>query len=186
MSLFWAVLGVILLSRKHNFWGIVLIIIGITGFLSGVFHINIGSIILPVLFIAWGVSILFRKDDICLPGNSISGESKNDFVKESVVFASLNRKYTSKEFKGGKIETVFGGFKIDLTDAKIAKTGAVITVNAVFGGGEIIVPQTMRISSQGSGLMGGWQDKFTSTADKDSPELIIKGDAVFGGVEIKN
>lgn len=186
MSLFWVVVGIALLIKRHNFWGTVLLIIGGLGFLSGIFHFNTGALFLPVVFIALGVSVLFKKPETWVNGTVVSGGSEADMIKENVAFAGLERHYTSQNFQGGKVDAAFGGFKLDLRDVKLAKAGAVLEINAAFGGGEILVPSTMRVLSEGSGVMGGWSNTFSTTGDKNEPALVIKGTAVFGGVEVKN
>ncbi len=186
MAGFWLILGVALLIKRHTFWGVLFTIIGFVGVLSGLFHISLGSLILPAIFIAIGLNILFKKPESWGPGINTSRGSDSDEIKENIAFAGMDRSYVSQNFKGGKIDVAFGGFKADLREVKLAKEGAVLEINAAFGGGEIIVPRSMRVRSEGTGMIGGWEEKFVSEATKDSPVLVIKGSAVFGGVEIKN
>jgi hypothetical protein len=47
------------------------------------------------------------------------------------------------------------------------------------------VPEGWRIISKVSPIGGGIENK-TRTADKKAPTLVIVGDVVFGGVEIKH
>ena len=65
---------------------------------------------------------------------------------------------------------------------------AVVQVSAIFGGVEIKVPTNWLVISQGTGIFGGFSDS-TSQPPEGTPglkRLIIKGEAVFGGVDIKN
>ena len=186
MSLFWLVLGILLFIKRHVFWGMVFSAIGLLGFISGFFNINTGALFLPVIFVAIGLSVLFRRPDKWVATRMEESTSNEDFLKCTVAFGACEKMIISKNFQGGKIESAFGGFKIDLINAKIAKEGAVLDINAAFGGGEIIVPKDMRVISEGSGVMGGWNNNYESSAAKDDPALLIKGSAVFGGVEIKN
>jgi len=189
-ALFWVMIGVVLIQKKHLFLGILLTIIGVLNFVGIFFHINAGAWIFPVIIIALGIRILI-KDDIRKKrhesfGTECKEDSKADYLDESAVFSNIERRVLSQNFKGGKLECIFSGMKIDLTDAKIAKEGATIDVDAVFGGGEIKVSKDMRVVSSGTGVFGGWNNNFVSDTSSDKPVLKIKGEAVFGGVEIKN
>lgn len=186
MSLFWLAVGIALLIRRHSFWGVVFTVIGGMGFLSAVLDFSIGSLLLPAIFIAIGLNILFKKPEVWGPGFNSSKGSDSDEIKENIAFAGMERSYTSQNFKGGKIDVAFGGFKADLRDVKLAKDGATLEINSAFGGGEILVSKDMRITTDGSGILGGWNDNFSSNASKNGPTLHIKGTAVFGGVEVKN
>ena len=95
----------------------------------------------------------------------------------------------SKNFKGGSLFAVFGGYKIDLTHAEMEGDRAVINASAVFGGGQIRVPENWQVSAQGAGIFGAYEDKtrhFQPDPTKPSKTLVIKGVAMFGGIEIRN
>lgn len=95
----------------------------------------------------------------------------------------------SKNFRGGRINAVLGGFKLDLTHADIEGTEAVLYVNAVMGGGEIVVPETWLVDMHGSAFLGGYDNKtryFQPDATKPVKRLVIRGNAMLGGIEIKN
>lgn len=186
MSLFWAGIGVMLYIKRHMFWGSVFFVIGLLGILSGVLHFNTWQIFFPVIVIAIGISILFRSPEKWAEGRVKTGSASDDEINESVVLSSLERKYLSQNFKGGKLDSVFAGYKLDLREVKLAKGGATIEINTVFGGGEILVSNEMRVISDGTAIMGAWTNKYDSAASSDAPLLILKGAVVFGGVEVKN
>jgi hypothetical protein len=65
---------------------------------------------------------------------------------------------------------------------------AVVYASAIFGGIEIKVPDNWQVTSDGTGIFGGFSDE-TAHPPEGTPglkRLIIKGEAVFGGVEVKN
>jgi hypothetical protein len=97
----------------------------------------------------------------------------------------------SQGFEGGKVEAVFGGIDLDLTGATITTPDrrAVLRADAVFGGIEITVPRTWRIERIGSAVFGSFEDKTIPPRPEpgvEPPTLVIRGDAVFGAVVIKN
>jgi len=110
---------------------------------------------------------------------------------ESIVFGGAERRVESQNFEGGKVEAVFGGMELDLSGAAITSPDrrAILEVNAVFGGIEIRVPRTWRVEKKGSAVFGGFDDKTFPPRPEpgvEPPTLVIRGAAVFGGIEVKN
>lgn len=95
----------------------------------------------------------------------------------------------SKNFRGGRINAMLGGFVLDLTRAEIEGDDAVLYVNTILGGGEIKVPETWLVEMQGSAILGGYDNKtryFQPDTTKRVKRLIIRGNAILGGIEVKN
>ena len=83
---------------------------------------------------------------------------------------------------------IFGGIELDLRGATTTLEELEIEANAVFGGIELIVPDTWDITVRGSGVLGGYVDKthrVPTTIGVKRPHLTIRGGAVFGGVTVK-
>jgi hypothetical protein len=105
------------------------------------------------------------------------------------VFGGGERIIDSKAFKGGSLFAIFGGYKVDLRHADIDESQAVLQASAVFGGGEIVVPEHWQVSVNGAGIFGGYEDKtrhFQPDPSRPTKTLVVKGVAVFGGIEVKN
>mgnify|MGYP003462789976 FL=1 len=64
----------------------------------------------------------------------------------------------------------------------------VIDVTAIFGGTKIIVPQGWHVKSEVTAIFGGLEDKrgIMPIAEGQNKLLIIKGIALFGGVDIRS
>ena len=96
---------------------------------------------------------------------------------------------TSQDFRGGEIVAIFGGVRLDLRQAAISVDRAVLDISAVFGGVELRVPENWLVETKGVGIFGGFDDK-TLHPKRDpnakTPELVITGTAVFGGVSVTN
>jgi predicted membrane protein len=95
----------------------------------------------------------------------------------------------TKNFKGGKLFAIFGGYKVDFTHADMEGNQAVVEANAIFGGGEIRVPESWQVVVKGAGIFGAYEDKtrhFQPDPSKPTKTLVVKGVAMFGGIEIKN
>ena len=106
----------------------------------------------------------------------------------TAIFSGFKRKVTQGDFRGAYVSAVFGGGEINLRQAGMAGDSAVVQVSAIFGGVEIKVPQNWQVVSQGTGIFGGFVDETRQPPD-DAPglkRLIVKGEAIFGGVNVKN
>lgn len=100
--------------------------------------------------------------------------------------------YDEKEFKGCKLDAVFGGVDLDLRKAKI-KDEAIVRASSVFGGIIIYVPEDVKVEIASSAVFGSATDKRKDTKkakeDKKSAStgktLYIDATCVFGSVEIR-
>ncbi len=92
----------------------------------------------------------------------------------------------TKDFKGGEINTVFGGNDLDFSQADI-NGKAVLEVNVVFGGIKLIVPPHCRIQSEVDCVFASVEDKRHDTNEvAENKILVLKGAVAFGSIEIKS
>lgn len=96
-------------------------------------------------------------------------------------FEPLEFHSESGAFRGGSVTTMFGGGELDLRNATLAPGGATIRINALFGGGNLVVPDGWNVESKlvGIGGVGDGRPKVERTAD--APTLRLEGTAIFGG-----
>jgi predicted membrane protein len=191
-------------------WQMLLIVIGIINisrrnhFVPGVILIAIGSYFLipeftntPELFskFFWGGILMLLGVMIILRTLSYKGMrhtaftdgDSHDYVDEISIFGGSEKRMTTKNFRGGKITSIFGGSTIDFTDSKLAEGQNELDVMSLFGGFKIIVPVDWTIKIEAMSILGGISDKRNRYTDDSSGKLlIIKGIALFGGGEIKN
>lgn len=114
--------------------------------------------------------------------------SDNNYLQISSIFSGVNRTIVSKDFKGGKINCVFGGTNIDLTPADI-QGEAVLKFEVIFGGVKLIVPPHFTVINEIDGVFHGVDDKrrySASTNSSPDKKLILRGSVLFGGIEIKS
>jgi hypothetical protein len=141
----------------------------------------------PVVLIAFGLIMLFEGTPSWHFGvQTRTGMAMN---KESAVFSGGKRVIMDQNFTGAKYDAVFGGFEVNLRKAEIAGESAVLELNAVFGGIEVKVPESWSVVMKGAGVFGGFVDNTIQPDPRLYPNpktLIVKGGAVFGGVELKN
>jgi predicted membrane protein len=113
--------------------------------------------------------------------------STNEHLDASAVFGSVKKNIISKDFRGGEVNAVFGGADINLMQADFQQS-IELEVNAVFGGVQLIIPPNWEVKSEMTAVLGAVEDKrpiHTSTLSSGKV-LVLKGNAVFGGIEIKS
>lgn len=78
-----------------------------------------------------------------------------------------------------------GGASLDFREAVMPPGETEVTIIAIMGGAEIIVPPGMRVDCDGIAIMGGFDHREEiGHADPQAPVLKINGFALMGGVEI--
>ena len=195
----------------HDWWPLILIFLGLAHLynnrnvfeFSGLFLLLLGVIFLlanlnvicwrdiwrfwPALLILLGVSIIFRRHPVALPlaGRAAAGAGE-DTVQVTNILSGSDRHVTSQEFKGGDVQNILGGTKIDLLDAKLAAGDWLLTVSTILGGVEIYVPRDWRIEVQPTNMLGGVDDRTRQAPAAGGGKLVIKASALLGGIDIKN
>lgn len=87
---------------------------------------------------------------------------------------------------------LMGGVSIDLRRARLQSAHTEITAVAIMGGVEIIVPEDIRLSVAGTGLMGGFASSQSREVviaghdlPPDAPTVRVTGLALMGGVDVR-
>jgi predicted membrane protein len=184
-------------DRMHGkLWGATIIGAGAVLLANSLHYLpwNLWRLFWPASLIVWGIALLMkgfgrRSRVISIPAVEGDIPISNDKLREDVVFGGINRKVQARDFQGGKINAVFGGIEIDLRGSTTTKEEIKLEVNAVFGGVELTVPDSWEVIVQGSGFLGGYEDKtrpLPVSGSGKQPRLIIHGGAVFGGVTVRN
>jgi hypothetical protein len=104
----------------------------------------------------------------------------------SVVAAMDGAVFESRthEFIEARAIAFMGGIELDLTGVHLAP-GAYLTLRAVMGGIDVIVPAHWRVEVMARSVMGGVGNLTNpDLSDDDAPLLLIDALAVMGGIEI--
>lgn len=177
--------------REKVGFGLTLVAIGAVFLLRDVYYWNFRDIFefWPVIFIIIGASLIFRQNRNHSDYNQKkSTDSELDVVDEIALFGGAERVVTSKQFKGGKLTSIFGGTDLNLINAELASGTNVLDVFVLFGGTEIRVPADMNVKVKVTAIFGGFSDERKVIAENDDnqgKELIVKGLVLFGGGEVK-
>jgi hypothetical protein len=112
--------------------------------------------------------------------------SEADEVRLAAIFEPLAFHSTATAFRGGDLDCWYGGGIIDLRDAVLDPAGARLRVHAVFGGGQIVVPEGWQVTTRVLGLGGIGDARPGVERAPDAPHLTIEGLALFGGFGISS
>ena len=207
-----AQLGVLGGHDAWDFWPLILVLAGLLklfgreeppGRLWGLFLIGAGvlfqlqrldmlqlrwKLVWPVLLICVGIFVI---------GSSVfrvqrrrrTGGSPNS-LDVFVVLGGKEDQVDSKEFEGGEIFCLMGGYELDLRDAHMKGAEAVLHVRAIMGGIELRIPDNWSLTVRGTPVMGAFEDKTRSrgsgAGEAEGPRLILEGSVIMGAVEIRN
>ena len=142
---------------------------------------NLARLVLLVIFgwfvfmlAAMGLAVLKRRDPV-------PQDPDADEVDLVATFAPLEFTSTARAFRGGRVQTWFGGGTVDLRQATLDPMGATIEVNALFGGGNLVVPEDWNVETSVSGIggVGDGRPKHDRTAN--GPTIRVEGITLFGG-----
>jgi hypothetical protein len=145
--------------------------------LLGVHFVSVRKVLglWPLLISAAGVTLVIQ---------AIRPAARGNGMHVLAVMAGNVRRLGGQEFVGGDAIAVMGGCEIDLGSAHLTGEG-VIDVLAFWGGIEIRVPRGWRVVSRTTAILGGYAD-HTDGGTEGSPQLVIRGSIIMGGVDVKN
>ena len=110
----------------------------------------------------------------------------NDWLQVQSIFSGVKKNIVSKNFQGGNISCIFGGAEIDLTQSDI-NGSVVLKLEMIFGGSKLILPANWTVQNEITGVFHGVDDKRKfNTPASPGKVLILKGSAVFAGIEIRS
>jgi hypothetical protein len=146
----------------------------------------IGRLIRRILGIAVLASIVSAVAALVAKQRLISiGEPEDDEIALVAIFEPLQFASTAPAFRGGSLITWYGGGEVDLRGATLDPAGARLTVKAMFGGAQLVVPDEWQVDIDMVGILGGVGDARPARGrPADAPRLVIDGIAAFGGVGI--
>ena len=177
-------LGIFFLTTDRNkTTGTILIAIGLFSLLPSFW---------PLLLVALGVYILLNKEHHHSNASHKDSDTETehtDFIDDVSIFSGNKKTYTSTNFRGGKITAIFGGGEINFSNCFLAEGKNFLDILTIFGGYEIRVPDDWKIYNDVVSIFGGVSDERHKDPNRvydESKVLILKGLALFGGVEIKS
>jgi hypothetical protein len=165
------------------FWGVIIILFGISILLREVFHVHIPffKIIIGLLFIYWGVRMIaggiWRR-----PGST-------------AIFGESGMQYDSRQ---DDYDIVFGSGTIDLFKMETPVHNRKVEVSVVFGSGTLIINDSIPMKIEMNSVFGSsvLQDRrinafgktynTTSAYVEGQPYVLLETNVVFGRLDIKS
>ena len=163
----------------------IMIGVGVAFLLNDHSEFGFHNYIWPVAIIMFGLWMILRPKRSRREWGFTESVSGDNYIDANSVFGGTKKKITSKDFKGGDINSVFGGNDLDFMQADI-NGSAVLDVNIVFGGAKLLVPNHWKVQSDVDCVFGAVEDKRRDATEVSEKTLVIKGSVVFGGIEIKS
>jgi hypothetical protein len=110
-----------------------------------------------------------------------------DYVNTTVVFGEINKTIISKDFRGGRIASLFGATKLDFTNADIQGV-VVLDISQVMSETKLRVPSDWRVEADQTLFLATIDDKRTIVSQEINAGkvLILTGTSIFGVITIKN
>lgn len=200
-----------LLTDEHKWGNFIGILIGVCLMLGclGVLSFDlVWKLLFPAILVLIGLSILFRGvfrnetskkiKEVRAKNEGKQKDGDNDAEEYWATFGGQDVVYDGKEFKGCRVDAVFGGVDLDLRGANV-KDESIVRASSFFGGVTIYVPDDIKVEVASTSIFGGVSDtrkkenrkkkskddEKKTKANNDGKTLYIDASCVFGGVEIR-
>lgn len=182
--------------QNHAWW--ILILIGTAHLVPvfTIFGVTSKALLVPVAMIVLGLIFIFRPSKkknwngkSC--DNNIRTVTNNDSTLNiDVTFGGHKEIVTSKDFKGGRVSTTFGGTELNLMNADSTETTIPLHFSVSFGGVELVVPSHWQVKNELTTTLGNVEDNrniHTQSGDVEKViTLVLSGSCNFGNIEIKS
>lgn len=156
------------------FWGIVLILWGLSIVLKAVFpsfRFPLGTVFISICIIAFGIQLL-------LGGFGSHKLGSNHKTKRG--FSEHQSGAFTEE-----LNVVFSNDTLNLTQVDVSTANRFVEINAVFGRAILYVNQETPVRLETDAIFGKvYKDSRLRLASHDETALVITADAVFGSVDI--
>lgn len=116
-------------------------------------------------------------------GDAMSGV--NGRIEKRVIFGGSESIFLDPLFYGGELSATFGGIVLDLRKTTLPEGETFLEVYAIFGGVELYIPGDWLVETRFQTVLGGVEDKRLVSAPDYARKLILRGDLIFGGCEIR-
>ena len=173
-----------IIKGDERTWNVFFLVLGLALLLvsRGVLDLTvIAKCIIPAILIIIGINIIFKDKIKSQVNEKVKELNKSDADEYYATFSGQKLNFDSQEFKGAKLNAIFGGVDLDLRTSEI-KQDIAIDVCAVFGGVDIKVPKGVAVKVQSNSIFGGVSNKVHTKGGK--PTIYVKAMCMFGGCDI--
>lgn len=167
------------LDRNSIAGSLIIVALGLIllGFTTGAVEGGSLRLAWPIALIAIGVWIVFGR----LRSRRAGGD-----INSFVAFFSNRVEAPAEGFSGGSVAVFFGGTDVDLSGSR-PMPGASLSVTALLGRVDVIVPHGWRVTITGTPFFGAWDDTTRrDVVDENAPELTISTLLLLSGLEVRH
>lgn len=167
-------------NPRRYVWPMIIIVVGLALLLNttGVAHVSVGAIVVPLILFGVGVNILTNAR-----GRKMKPATSSDEEIVAILGGS-STKNASDNYTGGVATAILGGVELDLSKARIEHE-AVLRVSVVMGGIDLRVADDVVVVNRTQSILGGVDVKTQPSVSKGAPILVIEGQIIMGGVDVK-
>lgn len=202
-----------LLTDEHKWGNFIGLLVGaclLLGCLDVLSFDLVWKLFFPVVLILIGLTVILRgsaKSAVMKKIRQIREEQGEDVEMEEywATFGEQDLDFNGKEFRGCRLDSVFGGIDLDLRGAKLKKD-TVVKASSIFGGIVVYVPEDVKVEVVSTSIFGGVSDnrkkskrggdiaegevvgeekKAKTGGDAIGKTLYVEATCVFGAVEIR-
>lgn len=186
-------LGLASLFHKNYFSGFTMTLFGVVFLMprvadaAGFYYSSatVNNIIWPLVIILIGLAIVLHKSHRSR-SNRIFHHGRKTMMKEGIIDYNLimngvDEIYLGPEFKGGEINTIMGGMKLDLRKTALPAGDTTLKISSVMGGVTLLIPEDWPVEIHDGSFLGNFTDKRPSNGNYTDRRLIIEADLLMGG-----
>lgn len=141
------------------------------------------SLIVPFIFVVIGASMIFNSLVKSPVTNKIKDIYEDDYEVVVSLFSEQKIVVEENDYKGSKLEAVFGSMVFDLSNTKL-KQDTIIKTSSIFGSIKILVPKNVNVKIKSTPIFGGVENKITNKKE-NKKTIYIESLCLFGGLDIK-
>lgn len=102
------------------------------------------------------------------------------------IFGGTRRSGRWRVHPDTNITAAFGGVELDVSEAIFEATELQLTVNCLFGGVELTVPEGTEVISRVAAVFGGADVHRLAPPQPGMPRIVVTGFVLFGGLDVRN
>jgi len=191
-------LGVIGICKGNYVGGTILAGIGVCSLLPdlsavmGFFYsaATLHSIMWPAIIILIGLLIMSHRhhhhhDFKCCHRTRYSNGSKDGKVDYNLVMNGIDEVFLEPIFRGGEINTIMGGAKLDLRRTSLPEGDTELKISSICGGVTLLLPLDWEVELHNDSILGGFADHRHSQQISTDRRLIINASFILGGGSIE-
>lgn len=142
----------------------------------------------------------YQEEDVVLEGEFTDGYQDNsqynnkrtkqsyredqDKIFASNKLGSMTKYVRTQSFRGGLLQNSLGELVVDLTQAKLAEDGAILTVDCSLGETRILVPRQWAVRNEITATLAHVNDDRRGILDATIPQLLLRGNVSMGEIKI--